>query len=185
MMRTTATDKSEVVSKKHYGKSWDWDYRKVQELMLELIKKTESSEAAALFVENNLSNPQFRVELIEKALKEKDYPKVERLAYEGIAKDEKEMPGPANDWRNYLLTLYQQTGDTKNTIHFARYFLIHSNGRYHPLRYYYDLLKSLGKRIGIGYLLCSGKMLALNGLPEKSNIYQVFIQKNCQLFIRT
>ncbi|MEG2066020.1 MAG: hypothetical protein RRZ65_00045 [Tannerellaceae bacterium] len=125
------------------GKSWDWDYKKAQELMLELIKKTESHEAAARFIENNLSNSQFRVELIEKALNAKDYPKVESLASEGIARDEKDAPGLADNWRNYLLTAYQQTGDVKNIIQFARYFFIHSNGRYHPLKYYYELLKSL------------------------------------------
>lgn len=125
------------------GKSWDWDYRKAQELTLALIKKTENSEAAERFIGKNLSNPQFRVESIEKALKAKDYLKVETLANEGIIQDEKDAPGLADDWRNYLLTLYKQIGDTQNTIKFARYFLVHSNGRYYPLKYYYDLLKSL------------------------------------------
>lgn len=126
------------------GKSWDWDYRQAQELMLALIKKTESNEVSERFIAQNLSNPRFRAELIEKALKAKDYLKVETLAYEGITKDEKDAPGLADDWRNYLLTLYQQIGDTPNTIKFGRYFLVHSHGgRYHPLKYYYDLLKSL------------------------------------------
>lgn len=135
--------KSTLDKIKPNGKSWDWDYRKAQELMLELIKKTESHEAAARFIENNLSNSQFRVELIEKALNAKDYRKVESLASEGIARDEKDAPGLAENWRNYLLTAYQQTGDVKNIIQFARYFFIHSNGRHHPLKYYYELLKSL------------------------------------------
>lgn len=126
------------------GESWDWNYRKAQELMLELIKKTESSQTAEQFIAKNLSNPQFRVELIEKALKAKDYLKVETLAYEGITQDEKDVPGLVDDWRNYLLILYQQIRDTPNTIKFARYFLVHSHGgRYHPLKYYYDLLKTL------------------------------------------
>lgn len=81
--------------------------------------------------------------MIEKALNAKDYTKVEKLAYEGIAKDEKDAPGLAEDWRNYLLTAYQQTGDAKNMLRLTRYFFIHSNGRHHPLAYYYDLLKSL------------------------------------------
>jgi hypothetical protein len=136
--------KSALDKIKPTGKSWDWDYRKAQELMLALIKKTENEDAAERFVEKNLSsNPQFRIELIEKYLKTKDYLKVESLAYEGIARDEKDAPGLADDWRNYLLTLYQQIGDTKNTIKFARYFLVHTNGRHHPLKYYYDLLKAL------------------------------------------
>lgn len=125
------------------GKSWDFDYEKAQELMLELIKKTESPEAATRFIETNLSNPKFRVELIEKALQAKDYRKVERLASEGVAKDEKEAPGRADNWRNYLLTVYRQTGNIKHVIELARYFLLHSNGHHHPLKYYYDQLKSL------------------------------------------
>lgn len=125
------------------GKRWDWNYEKSQELMLELIRKTEGNEAATRFIEDNLSNPQFRTELIEKALDAKEYGTVERLAYEGIARDEKESPGRADSWRHYLLLCYQQTGDIKNTIQLARYFLIHSNGHRHPLAYYYDLLKSL------------------------------------------
>lgn len=125
------------------GERWDWDYEKSQELMLELIRKTESNEAATRFIEDNLSNPQFRTELIEKALNAKEYGTVERLAYEGIARDEKESPGRADNWRHYLLLCYQQTEDIKNTIQLARYFLIHSHGEHHyPLVYYYDLLKS-------------------------------------------
>lgn len=137
--------KSALDKIKPNGKSWDWDYRKTRELMLALIRKTENGEVADRFIEKNFSsNPQFRVELIEKALKAKDYLKAETLAHEGIAQDDKDAPGLADDWRNYLLTLYQQIGDTPNTIKFGRYFLVHSqDGRYHPLKYYYDLLKSL------------------------------------------
>lgn len=125
------------------GKRWDWKYSKAQELMLALIEKTESPDAAVRFMENNLSNPLFRAELIENALKANDYAKVERLAGEGIAQDEKESPGLADDWRNYLLIAYRQTGDTQNTVRWARYFLIHASNPYHPSAYYYQLLKSL------------------------------------------
>lgn len=135
--------KSALNKIKPNGKSWDWDYKKAQEAMLDLIKKTEDSKATIQFIESNLSNSRFRIELIEKALKEKDYKKVVTLANEGIAKDEKEAPGLASDWRNYLLTTYQQAGDVQNTILLARYFFLYSSGRHHPLKHYYDLLKSL------------------------------------------
>lgn len=135
--------KSALEKIKPNGKSWDWEYRQAQELMLKLIRKTESHGVAVQFIEDNVSNPKFRAELIEKALVAKDYAKVKHLAYEGIANDEKVFPGLANDWRNYLLTVYQQTGDVENTIQSARYFFMHSNGHRHPLKYYYELLKSL------------------------------------------
>ena len=135
--------KSALDKIKPSGKNWDWDYRRSQELMLNLIRKTENGEVADQFIENNLSNPQFRTELIRKSLEVKDYIKAERLAQEGITIDEKDAPGLAEDWRNYLLTIYLQTEDIKNTIKLTRYFLIQSNGRHHPLKYFYDLLKSL------------------------------------------
>lgn len=135
--------KSALGKIKPNGQSWDWDYNKAQELMLQLIKKTESNEAVVQFIESNLSNSRFRAELIEIALAAKNYKRVEELAHEGIAKDEKEHPGLADDWRDYLLTVYRQTGDVENTIQLARYFVIYSIGHQHPLKYYYDLLKSL------------------------------------------
>lgn len=135
--------KSALDKIKPNGQTWDWDYEKAQELMLELIKKTESPEASTRYMENNISNSAFRAELIEKSLDTKDYMKAEKLALEGITQDEEDAPGLAEDWRNYLLTIYQQTGDIKNTIRLARHFLIHSSDRHHPLKYYYDLLKSL------------------------------------------
>lgn len=136
------TIKSALKTIKPNGKSWDWDYKKAQELMLELIKKTESMEVAMQFVERNLSNSTFRIELIEKALKVKNYQEAERLALDGIALNEKDAPGLVEDWRNYLLMVYQQTGDVKNMVRLARHFLVCSNGRHNPWGYYYELLKS-------------------------------------------
>lgn len=138
----TGKIKSALDKIKPNGQSWDWNYRRAQNFMLELIKKTEAPEAATRFMENNLSNPGFRIQLIEKALSAKDYPKVKKLANEGIVKDEKEAPGQVGIWRNYLLTVYQQTGDVENTIQLTRHLFIHSNGHQHPLSYYYELLKS-------------------------------------------
>ena len=135
--------KSALNEIKPNGDSWDFDYEKAQELMLELIKKTENTEAVAEFLENNISNSHFRAELIQKAIKAKDYSKAECLANDGIAKDEKNFPGLADNWRNYLLTIYQETKDQKNTIRLARYFFIYSRGESDALQCYYKLLKSL------------------------------------------
>ena len=93
-------------------------------------------------MEANLSNPTFRKLLIEKALSEKNYPQVEKLANEGIKQDEKSKPGLAADWKNYLLTMYLQTGDKEQIIRLARYFLLQHYLRYQPRQFYYDLLKS-------------------------------------------
>lgn len=121
----------------------DWNYRQILNLRLQIIRKTENEEAAIHFMEANLSNPTFRKLLIEKALSEKNYPQVEKLANEGIKQDEKSKPGLAADWKNYLLTMYLQTGDKEQIIRLARYFLLQYYSRHQPRQYYYDLLKSL------------------------------------------
>lgn len=120
----------------------DWNYQQNLNLRLQIIRKTENEEAAIRFMEANLSNPTFRKFLIEKALSEKNYPQVEKLANEGIKQDEKSKPGLAADWKNYLLTMYLQTGDKEQIIRLARYFLLQHYLRYQPRQFYYDLLKS-------------------------------------------
>lgn len=122
---------------------WDWNYRKAQALTLRLIRKTENEEATVRFMESHLSNEEFRKELIEKALREKNYAKAEDLAAEGLRKDEKEARGLAEDWRNYLFVIYQKTNNTEEVIRLARHFLVNFSGRYQARDYYYDLLKSL------------------------------------------
>ena len=121
----------------------DWNYRQILNLRLQIIRKTENEEAAIHFMEANLSNPTFRKLLIEKALSEKNYPQVEKLANEGIKQDEKSKPGLAADWKNYLLTMYLQTGDKEQIIRLARYFPLQYYSRHQPRQYYYDLLNSL------------------------------------------
>ncbi|WP_163308543.1 SWIM zinc finger domain-containing protein [Dysgonomonas sp. 521] len=125
------------------GKNWDWDYEQAQNLMLALIQKTGDESSATLYMEQNLSNPDFRTQLIEAALDAKDYYKATMMAEEGVAKDEKESPGLASKWRNYLLIIARETKDRENTIRLARYFFVHSGGQFHPSRYYYDILKEL------------------------------------------
>lgn len=120
-----------------------WNYQQILNLRLQIIRKTENEEAAIHFMEANLSNSTFRKLLIEKALSEKNYPQVEKLANEGIKQDEKSKPGLAADWKNYLLTMYLQTGDKEQIIRLARYFLLQYYSRHQPRQYYYDLLKSL------------------------------------------
>lgn len=120
----------------------NWNYQQILNLRLQIIRKTENEEATIHFMEANLSNPTFRKLLIEKVLSEKNYPQVEKLANEGIKQDEKSKPGLAADWKNYLLTMYLQTGDKEQIIRLARYFLLQHYLRYQPRQFYYDLLKN-------------------------------------------
>lgn len=125
------------------GNSRDWDYRCAQNLKLQLIRHTEDETAAIRFMETNMDNPDFRRELIEYAIREKDYAKAERLADKGVKQDEREAPGLAEDWRDYLLRIYLATHNTKKTIAMARHFFLTGNGRHQTHDYYYKLLKSL------------------------------------------
>ncbi len=128
---------------KSNGTNWDWDYHQAQNMMLALIEKTGNNKSAIQYMEQNLSNSDFRSRMIEDALDIKDYSKAKILAEEGVAKDSKNAPGLADQWRNYLLAIAQRTVDTETIIRLSRYFLVHSGGRYYPLKYYYDTLKGL------------------------------------------
>lgn len=125
------------------GEDWDWNYRTAQNLRLQLIRRTEDETAAMRFMESNVDNSDFRKELIEHALHEKDYARAERLAKEGVRKDDKNAPGLAEDWRDYLLQVYQATHHTEKIIGLARHFFVNGGGRHQPNEYYYKLLKSL------------------------------------------
>ena len=120
------------------GKDWDWDYRLAQKLRLRLIEKTEDESAAIRFMETNLDNSDFRKELIEKAMREEDFAKAERLANEGVEKDGEKSLRLVEDWRYYLLQVYQATHDTERVISLARHFFVDGSDRHQPRKYYYD-----------------------------------------------
>jgi hypothetical protein len=117
---------------------WDWGMQEAQCIRVNLIRKTEGEEKASAFLEENLSNSDFRKEIIEKAIKEKDYNKVIVLSEEGINIDARDKPGLANDWRDYLLKVYIILNDTENIIKIARFQFLDSN---HEKKRYFDILK--------------------------------------------
>ena len=117
---------------------WDWDMQEAQRIRANLIRKTEGEEKASAFLEKNLSNSDFRKEIIEKAIKEKDYNKAIALSKEGINIDDSDKPGLANDWRDYLLKVYIILNDTEDIINTARFLFIDSN---REKKRYFDILK--------------------------------------------
>ena len=60
-----------------------------------------------------------------------------------MKKDKENAPGLANDWQDYLLQICQVTQNTAKVTGIARNFFVQGSDRYHPLDYYYKLLKSL------------------------------------------
>jgi hypothetical protein len=64
-----------IDSVKPTDKKWDFDYERAQQMKLELIRKTESETEVNKYLEENLTNSDFRRELILKAIREKAYSK--------------------------------------------------------------------------------------------------------------
>lgn len=131
-----------ITSIKPTGESYDWDYRKAQELMHELLLRTENEEEVTQYLKENVSNPDFRERLIKQAIKTNDYKYALELANDGIAKDESnDYIGLANKWREYQLDIYQKLGDDENIIRLAHYFVMKGSSAPESLKDYYNLLK--------------------------------------------
>jgi pterin-4a-carbinolamine dehydratase len=105
---------------------YDYNFDKAQQMKLELIRKTESEECLQQFLEANLSNSEFRKEVINRAIENKNYNRAIEVAKTGIAEDAKDKPGLANEWHWYLLQIYQKQNDTQKIILQARYLFLNS-----------------------------------------------------------
>lgn len=123
---------------KSSGERWDWDYKKAQQIRALLIQRTEGEEKATQYLEQNLSNEEFRKKIIEKAISAKDYRKAIALAEEGIKLNSKESPGLLDHWFDYLLLIAQLQNDRENILKYARIQFISSNRDKKP---YFDILK--------------------------------------------
>ena len=108
---------------------WDFRYEEAQKQRLKLIRKTEGKIRANDYLEANITNSDFRRELILKAIEEKNYAKAVALAEKGIAADRKDKPGLADEWKWHLLNVYQLQNDPENVIEQARYLFLNS-GRF-------------------------------------------------------
>lgn len=135
--------KSAIGEAKPKGDGWDMEYYHVTAATSRLIKKTKGEKAALEYMENNLENPDFRKQLIEKALGANDYSKAERLANDGVEKDKECSPGLANDWHRYLLNIYKAENRKEDIIRLARHFLLVCSRISGQWEDSYNLLKTL------------------------------------------
>jgi len=135
--------KAVIASIKPTGEEWDWNYSRAQKLMLELLSKTEDEVAVTQYLKDNISNSDFREELIEQAIKSKDYKYALKLTNEGLNQDDKRLRGVADKWREYQLDIYKKIGDKDNIIRLAYHFVISESSHSYSLKYYYDLLKRM------------------------------------------
>ena len=116
----------------------DFDIRKTQSIRLALISKMEGEVKATQFLEQNISNPDFRIIAIEAAIEKKEYTVAIAFAEDGIKIDEKKSPGLANDWRDYLLDIYTIQHDTDNIIKYSRFLFLNAN---REKKVYFRLMK--------------------------------------------
>lgn len=116
----------------------EYEIEQAQYIKLDIIRKSKGEKEADKFIEQNLSNPNLRRELIVKTFKSKNYEKSIALAKDGIKCDEKSKPGLAKEWYDWLLKIAQAQNDTKKILEYARLLFI-DNFRHE--QDYYQLLK--------------------------------------------
>ena len=118
---------------------WDFRYEEAQKQRLKLIRKTEGKIRANDYLEANITNSDFRRELILKAIEEKNYAKAVALAEKGIAADRKDKPGLAAEWKWHLLNVYQLQNDPEKSVELARNLFLYS-GRF-STKEMYNIMK--------------------------------------------
>jgi uncharacterized Zn finger protein len=119
-----------------------YEQEEAQSIKLKIIKKTKGEKEAEKFIEQNLSNPNLRREALQKALRDKAYEKAITISKDGIKQDEKDKPGLAIEWYDWLLKVAQAQKDNEKIIEYARLLFI-DNFRHE--QDYYQLLKSTVK----------------------------------------
>jgi hypothetical protein len=117
----------------------DYEKEKSQCIRLAIIKKTIGEEEAEKFIEENLSNSNFRREAIQNAINRKDFEKAITLSKDGIKQDEKSKPGLAKEWYDWLLKIAIAQKQKEKIIEYARFLFI-DNFRHE--QDYYKLMKN-------------------------------------------
>ncbi|MBE0424674.1 MAG: SWIM zinc finger family protein [Lutibacter sp.] len=110
-----------------------------QTIKLNIIKKTKGETAANKFIAQNISIPNFRREAIAKFIHLKDFEKAQALAKDGIKQDEKNKPGLALEWQDWLLKIALAQKDKEKIITYARFLFIDN---FRNDQDYYQILKN-------------------------------------------
>lgn len=116
-----------------------YEIEEAQFIKLGIIRKLKGEKDADSFIEQNLTNPILRRELIAKSLKNGDYNKAIAIAKDGIKWDGKYKPGLAMEWHDWLLKIALAQNDIQKIIEYARILFI-NNFRHE--QDYYQLLKN-------------------------------------------
>ena len=99
----------------------EFEYEASQKIKYEVLQKTKGEQAAHDYLEQNISNPEFRRQAIQKSLDRQDFNRANYLAQEGIQHDMQDKPGLAKEWYDWLLKIAQAQDNTERIIEYARY----------------------------------------------------------------
>ncbi|MCX6156920.1 MAG: hypothetical protein NTY74_02960 [Ignavibacteriae bacterium] len=108
-----------------------------RDIELMIYKNTKSDEEIKKFLEKNISNPDFRRQLINKAIEDKDFEKAIKLAKEGL-KEKKSNWYDFDLWNGLLFRIAELQGDREKVIEYSRVLFLDENGREKD---YYGILK--------------------------------------------
>mgnify|MGYP001422006673 CR=1 FL=1 len=117
----------------------EFEQEEAHSIKLTIIKKTKGPLEAEKFIAQNLSNPNLRREAIQKAIHDKAYEKAITISKDGIVQDEKDKPGLAKEWCDWLLKIAQAQKDKEKIIEYARLLFIDN---FRQEQDYYHLLKN-------------------------------------------
>jgi hypothetical protein len=117
----------------------EYQEERIQEIMSTILRKSGRTTEAEEFESSHFKNPAFREQAIKRAMDNGNLEKAKEIAQEGIQQDQKDKPGLADNWEDWLLKIALKRKDQKEVIARARYLLVQPN-RDHS--HYYKILKS-------------------------------------------
>jgi len=116
----------------------DYERARAQSFKLEILRKFKDKNEVEKYINKHISNSSIRTTEIEKAFESNNFERVVQLSKDGIKCDEKDKPGLAKDWYDWLLKTALVQNDTIKIIEYARFRLINSFGETQD---YYQILK--------------------------------------------
>jgi hypothetical protein len=117
----------------------EYERERAQSFKLDLLRRYKDLKEVEKFITKHISNSRIRKQEIEKAFESKNFERAKELSKDGIKCDEKDKPGLAKDWYDWLLKIALAQNDTDKIIEYARYRLIDNFG---GTQDYYQILKN-------------------------------------------
>ena len=116
----------------------EYEQERAQSYKLDLLRKFKDEKEVEKYINKHISNSSIRTKEIEKAFENNNFERVINLSKDGIKCDEKNKPGLAKQWYDWLLKIALAQNDTPKIIEYARFRLI--NG-FRGAQDYHQILK--------------------------------------------